>query len=170
MTARVIGLDLSLTATGFADGTTTITITSGSSGMARLQSLRDQIVNRCRHARLVAVEGYSMGTARQPSRAHALGELGGVIRLALWEEGVDYIDVSPASLKKYATGHGNAAKDEVLASAIRRLGYEGHDHNQADALWLRAMALDALGTPAVAVPASHRDALGAITWPHGEVA
>jgi Holliday junction resolvasome RuvABC endonuclease subunit len=168
---RVVGLDLSLTATGVAwPAGETGTLTPTRTGMARLADLRDRILAICDPgigvegvADLVAVEGYSFGSRH--SQAHALGELGGVVRLALWEAGVPFVDVAPALLKKYATGHGNAPKEQVLAAAIRRLGYQGHDHNQADAAWLRAVALDAYGHPPTAMPEAHRQALAKVAWP-----
>ncbi len=165
---NVVGLDLSLTATGVADEFGTRTIKVKSTGMKRLSELQSEIMLATGwpyHTDLVAIEGYSMGTARQNSHAHALGELGGVVRLALWEAGIPYVDVPPASLKRYATGKGNAGKAEVLIAAVKRLGYLGHDDNEADAAWLRAMALDHYGEPVVAMPASHRVALAAIAWP-----
>lgn len=196
---RVIGLDLSLTCTGIADELGARTFKPKSTGMERLGWVRHHVLSAVRSPemasggdagplmaepgwtmwtpvagqdgrRLVVIEGYSMGTARQSSHAHGLGELGGVVRLALWESGIPYVDVAPASLKKYATGAGNAKKDAVLGSAIRRLGYEGDDHNEADALWLRAMAMDHYGAPVVTVPAVNRSALAAVKWPVLDVA
>jgi hypothetical protein len=39
------------------------------------------------------------------------------------------------------------------------------DDNEADALWLAAMAADHYGCPLVAMPQAHRAALEAVTWP-----
>lgn len=159
---NVVGLDLSLTATGVAAGTKATTLKSSATGMARLVDLRDAVLAVCADADLVAVEGYSFGSRN--SQAHALGELGGVVRVALHEAAIRYLDVSPATVKKYATGRGNAPKAEVYGAAIRRLGYQGCDHNQADALWLRALAMDGLGHPIALMPAAHRAALKPIDW------
>ncbi len=158
----VIGLDLSLTATGVANGAGATTLKSSATGMARLVDLRDAVLAVGAGADLVAVEGYSFGS--RTSQAHALGELGGVVRLALHEAGIRYVDIPPATLKRYACGKGNAPKAEVYGAAIRRLGYQGSDHNQADALWLRALGLDGLGYPIVTVPQTHRAALKPIDW------
>ncbi len=175
---RIVGLDLSLTATGVAHDFGTATLTSRAKGAERLAVLLHLAGSLCGFkfhdydaapefsaADLVVIEGYSMGTARQSSHAHGLGELGGVVRLALFEAGIAYVDVAPASLKKYATGKGNASKDEVYGEAIRRLGYAGKSNDEADALWLRAMALDAYGEPPVTMPALNRSALTAVHWP-----
>lgn len=162
--ARVLALDLSLTATGvaFPDGVT-VTITTKDKGVERLATIREEVLAclgdgdwRPTH---VAIEGPAFGRANQ---MHALGQLAGVVYLALHEDGFDPVIVPPSSLKKYATGKGNAAKPEVLAAAIRRLDYDGHDDNEADALWLRALVMDALGHPVVDVPATHRAALAKV--------
>ncbi len=163
---RVVGLDLSLAATGFAEDVGTVTVKVRATGMARLQELRDRLTGMIYRTGvdLVVIEGYSMGTARQSSHAHGLGELGGVIRLALWEAGIAYVDVPPACVKKYATGKGNANKEAVLIAAVKR-GAEVKDNNEADAWWLRAMGMDALGEPVVTVPALNRTALSTVAWP-----
>lgn len=167
---RVVGLDLSLAATGVAtaEGARVIRPTTG--GMERLAEIRERVldsVHRLRaiyghHPDLVVIEGYSYASANS---AHQLGELGGVVRLALWETGIRFVDVAPSKLKKYATGTGNAPKAEVLAAAIRRLGYQGHDDNGADAAWLWTMGMDAYGLAPVKMPETHRAALAGVAWP-----
>ena len=161
----VVGLDLSLTATGGADDLgQPFTLAPRLRGCERLSWIRDNVLTYLTPAPdLVVIEGYSFSSRN--SHAHALGELGGVIRLALHEAGIAYVDVPPSSLKKYATGKGNANKGEMLAAAIRRLDYQSASDNEADALWLRAMGLDALGCPVVDLPAVNRQALTKVAWP-----
>lgn len=167
---RILALDLSLTATGVADETGVRTIRPTTTGMERLAYIRDRALAACgtvefptdAPADLVVVEGYAYG---RPQQATHLGELGGVVRLALWEAGIPCVEVAPASLKRYATGRGNAGKAEVMMAAGKRLGYDGHDDNESDALWLWHMAMDAYGSPPVEVPVTHRVALAAVKWP-----
>lgn len=170
---NIVALDLSLTATGVASpaGLGLIESQPGPDDFARLAAIRHEVLVWVDSADLVVIEGYSYGVKRQ-SHSRAIAELGGVIRMTLHDLGFPWVDVPPASLKKYATGKGNAAKEHVLAAAIRRLGYTGHDHNEADALWLRVMALDYYnlripGYPAGhhAVPKAHREALHKVPWP-----
>lgn len=168
---NIVGLDLSLSATGIATVTGVEVLSPPNlSGCERLGWLREEVIDRAivgfGNVDLVVIEGYAYGRANQ---AHQLGELGGVIRLALYDAGIPFVDVPPAVLKKYATGRGNAGKAEVLASAIRRLGYEGHDDNEADALWLREMGVGHYGGRSL-VPESHRTALDKVDWPELEAA
>ena len=170
---NVLALDLSLTRTGYAlsgdhgaDLSRGVLIPpkSASRGMGRLAWIRDAVLSLAvgNGADVVVLEGYAYARANQ---AHQLGELGGVVRLALADHGFAVVDVPPAVLKRLATGKGNASKDEVLAEAIRRLGYQGSDHNEADALWLRQLALHALRLPgAVDLPKAHLAAIDRGKW------
>jgi len=160
---QIIGIDPSLTATGIAlpDGTT-LTIRTNLRGMERLAEIRSTILGLAFEIDLVVIEGYSYGSGHG---AHQLGELGGTIRLALWDAVIPYVDVAPTARAKYATGRGNAGKHLVVSELSARTGRAFHDDNQADAYILRAMALEHYGHPCIDVPKTHRDALAAITWP-----
>ena len=164
----VVGIDPSLTATGvaWADGTTEVIKWPGRD-VGRLVNVYRQTCDwwenavYARQKPLVVIEGYSMGSARQQSHAHGLGELGGVIRLALAHCCVDFIDIPPACVKKYATGKGNANKDLVRDAARDRLGLPaGVTSDECDAAWLRQIGLRLVGDPsAVDVPKVHLSAL-----------
>lgn len=171
---KVLGIDPSLTATGAAwldDGRrATAILKSQHMGMARLADLRNQLLEHARAAHLVIVEGYSMGSARQQSQAHALGELGGVLRLALWEARIPYVNVAPATVKKLATGKGNALKDEVLLAAVRRLAYQGSSKDEADAMWLLEAGLHHYHLDGrCPLPQDHLAGLGKADWPTRKV-
>jgi crossover junction endodeoxyribonuclease RuvC len=173
VTPCVVGLDLSLTSTGFAVvtaiGRNAETIKRPQyKGVARLRSIRDAITNRVDGVlpRLVVIEGYSFGS--RASHAHSLGELGGVVRVALEELGVRWVDLPPSTLKKYATGRGNADKGLMLAEAVRRLGYAGSSNDEADALWLACAGHHLLGHPVVELPKTHAVALDGIDLTKGE--
>ena len=67
--------------------------------------------------------------------AHAYGAFLG--HLSVWCEsnGVPYQGIPVATIKRAATGRGNAGKDEVIR-AMRSLGFDPRDDNEADALAL----------------------------------
>ena len=160
---RIAAFDLSLTQTGHAlTGVGVGTIRPVLKGIARLHEIRRRVLEIATGTDLVVIEGYAFARANQ---AHQLGELGGVIRLALWDARIPYVEIPPATLKKFATGKGNANKEEMLAAAIRRLGYEGANNNEADALWLLKLASVGYGLSDRDLPKAHLDALGKIHWP-----
>jgi len=170
----ILGLDPSLSSTGYAtvvDGYRTVgrLVPRQQTGVARLSWLRRQVIDLVDGdgIDLVAIEGYSMGSGRAggTTHAHGLGELGGVIRLALYDRSLPFADVPPASLKKFSTGKGNASKEQVLVEAVKRLGYPGSSNDEADALWLLAMASHHYGQPLVKLPQVHLDALAGVAWP-----
>ena len=81
-------------------------------------------------------------------RAHA-GTLaaqvygGFLAHLTAWCErhAVPYLGVPVATIKRHATGKGNASKDEVIAG-MRKRGFKPGDDNEADALALLSWAIE----------------------------
>lgn len=167
----IIALDLSLTATGYAsylDGKVATGRRTGGTlrGAERLSVLTRRIMDLiccppC--AALPALILIEDGVVRS-SAAKALGELHGCVKRDLFDEKLTPTLIAPASVKKYATGKGNAGKPEMLACAMKRLGYEGYDEDEVDALWMLAMGMDHLGHPLAGLPVSHRVALEAVDW------
>lgn len=84
----------------------------------------------------------------------------------LHDRGLTPFIVPPNSLKKYATGRGNASKDEVLAAVVRR--YSDADvtgNDVADALTIAAMGARHLGDPVEAnMPKENQKGLGGVSW------
>lgn len=76
--------------------------------------------------------------------AHVYG--GFLAHLTAWCEGagVPYQGVPVGTIKRFATGKGNAGKDAVIA-AMRARGFAPADDNEADALALLLWAIDAQG-------------------------
>lgn len=159
---RVLGLDLSLSASGvaYANGhVTTITNEDDLNGMDRIAHIVDTISRAVVAAtELVMIEAPVFYPGHM-SGARDIAQLNAIMRWDLWVAGVPYMDVKPSTVKKYATGNGNAKKLAVLRSAEKRLGYDGDSYDEADALWLRAVGWAILGVPLLDLPPSHTDAL-----------
>ena len=160
----IYAVDPSLTATCIASpwGELT-TLKNKLRGPERLVHLRDRLLNVVWGADRVGYEGYSFGSKGQA--VISLGELGGIYRVALWEHGIRILEVPPGVLKKFATGNGNAKKEQMIAEAIRRLGYTGHSDDEADALWLREMWRQHYDVSDITLPKSQLQVLEGLEWP-----
>ncbi len=86
-----------------------------------------------------------IGISPRPGQSHQLQQYGGFLAIfQAWaeENGVPYSGVPVASIKKHATGNGNANKEAMLAAAAKLVDSLGIvaegplDHNGADALHL----------------------------------
>ncbi|GHJ11189.1 hypothetical protein TPA0907_55560 [Micromonospora humidisoli] len=169
-TPHVLGIDLSLTSTGLAGPGWTATIKPGATlrGTARMSHVRTVLLDRYLNGLdLVALEGPSygnQGTGRQAGH-HERAGLWWVVRCMLDARGHPVAVVPPATLKRYATGKGNASKADVVLAVGRRFPWFDGGEDEADALVLAAMAADHLGHPLTPMPAAHRAALDAVQWP-----
>jgi crossover junction endodeoxyribonuclease RuvC len=168
---RVIGCDLSLTATGMSDGRTTWTVRSnGKTGATlyqrdgRLRQIRAEVLSHCENATFVVVEAPSLGSVH--GHQHDRSGLYWMIIRALRHRGIDVVEIPPAVVKKYATGSGAASKGAVIDAASRRVPHvdTAGDDNRADSLWLHLIGAAHL-TGVHVVPESHRVALGKVRWP-----
>ncbi len=149
MTTTILALDLGTT-TGWALRSSDGTITSGTTGF-RPQRFEGGGMRFLRFKRWLAelkdMTGginalYFEEVRRHVSTdaAHAYG--GFLATLTAWCEHrqIPYQGVPVGTIKKHATGKGNASKDDVL-SAMRALGYAPADDNEADALALLRWAI-----------------------------
>lgn len=161
----VIGLDLSLRNTGIAhaDGSTeTFQPTADGAtnyGMDRLCEIREHVGRVCNmttHLELVIVEALAFD-GHDTKREQAM--LAGLVRHFLFTQHLPFLLVAPNTLKKYATGNGQAGKVEMYQAAQKRFGYDGTSFDEADALWLRAIGWDLLGQPIVELPQAQHKAL-----------
>lgn len=140
----LIGLDLSLTSTGVSINGETSVISTKARAAERLHIVSSAILDLCASKEIACaiIEGYSF--ASRNSQAHSIGELGGVVRMRLWENGIPYIEVPPTCRAKFATGKGNAGKSEVVSSVSAKTGIifsgAGGD-DECDAWLLEQMGL-----------------------------
>ena len=170
MSPQVMGIDLSLNNTGlaYADGEAEVFSpehnNSTNAGMDRLCEIRDHLVKATfDDLDLVVIEGLAFD-AHDTYRWSA--QLAGIVRAAMFDLGVPFVLCPPGTLKKYATGNGNAGKDQVTNACQKRLGYDGYNNDEADALWLRAIGLDLCGVPLVELPKVQAEALKLMRQQH----
>jgi Holliday junction resolvasome RuvABC endonuclease subunit len=176
-TRRVLGLDTSLTSTGWAlvDGCAQHT-----TGLIKPPDPPEPMGNRLAYIRNRArqlVELADFVVIERPFVAKngmAPAMVFGVVLAELSDHLMPVVEVPPTSLKLYAAGRGaNApgqAKTAVFGSAVRRLGYAGNDHNESDALWLAHLGWHLISQPQVELPQEHLRALDgpwAEGWPAG---
>lgn len=109
-------------------------------GGKRLVAIKDALVTLCRSVEwrldFAAIEGYSMGSVNRP---FDLGEVGGVVRLTLTDNGIPYVVVPPVQVKQFATGITGASKEAMVAAA-QVLGASPGGDDEADAFFLARIA------------------------------
>jgi crossover junction endodeoxyribonuclease RuvC len=143
--SRVIGLDFGRT-TGFAIINNGVLVHHKSIKLPEgygerfsgfLQILQQEYLSA---NEIVAYESVSrhMGT----KAAHAYGGYLAVFQVFCYQAGVKNYGVPVGTLKKFATGKGNASKNEMIKAANDKFGLQlkGKDHNAADAIWVAQWA------------------------------
>ena len=68
--------------------------------------------------------------------AHVYGGLRAVLMAWCEENNIPYTGIPVGTIKKHATGKGNANKDMMIEAAREEFGYDGNSHDEADALWI----------------------------------
>lgn len=171
---KVVGLDLSLSSTGIAVAAGGPPVcrrlrTDADDGSIpgrsrRLRGIVSYLWTITRDADLVVIEAPSFGSTG--GKAHDRAGLWWLTVARLTGNHVPVTQVSPGSLKVYATGNGKGDKDAVLIAAVRRwptVQITGND--EADALVLCSMGLRHLGHPFEQLPQTHVRAMQAVSWP-----
>lgn len=168
---RILGIDSSLSSTGMClidtsvSGQTircaTIPTTPaafGGTGFAayakRIKYIADTIGASLHQVDLVAIE--ALAYSARGASAFTLPWLWGRIVETVCERDIQLLVVGTSQRAKYATGKGNAAKDVVMASAIRRWPeVEITSNDTADALIVAAIGCRFLGYPVDEMPKAH---------------
>ena len=162
-----VGLDLSLTSTGISCMDRQQIISSKHRGPQRLVDISTSIMNFLATVNnpIVIIEGYSF--ASRAGHAHSIGELGGVVRVALWNATIPYVEVAPTTRAKFGAGRGNAGKNEVISAVSARTGivWQGSGADDlCDAYLLEEIGLCRIGKPRHSWPALNQSALEGIDW------
>jgi crossover junction endodeoxyribonuclease RuvC len=152
----IVGIDPSLTSTGIVvlrggevELAETIKTKSNYSLIHRVSVIYRAITNLVEGLTpdLIVIEGFSYG-----SKGRAVFEiayLGWRIREEIErfkeQDGIPWIEVPPAQLKKFATGKGTANKGVIMQQVYKRWGFEASDNNVADAFVLAKIGQAYLG-------------------------
>ena len=144
--STVVGIDPSLTSLGIAarrKGDTFANCVGCKEyrGLRRIAFIRDAVARwlDIYKPSLVAFEGYALGFRGKSNTIFDLGELGGTLKLLILERGIDILLVPPTSLKLFATGKGNADKDQVAFAIKEALDVSYATSDQYDATGLLLM-------------------------------
>ena len=159
-----VGLDLSLTKTGWAimedDGlvTTSGVIKSHPLGdkpideTNRIVKIAEEVVQKIdellphKSPDLVVIENLAF-MARNTTALTQLAGLSHIVRILLVQFNWPFILEAPSTLKKFITGKGNSDKNVMMMSIYKNYGHEFLDDNIADAFGLAACGMALLGKP-----------------------
>lgn len=138
---RVLGIDASLSSTGYAyqaggkliTGRITTDKLRGAHRLVYLRKQVERVMSVCAPT-LVVYEDYAMG-ARGNNMFH-IGELGGVLKTLIWEKGVDLLSVPPTTMKSVIALNGRADKPDITKALKTRFGLSVNQHDEADATGL----------------------------------
>lgn len=144
---NIIGLDLSLTNTGYVilncEGVILESgvIKSKKNGVKRLAEISETIgaLVDMNNIAFAIIEGYAFSP--NGGRSFSIGELGGVIKSDLHDYYVPFYVVAPTSLKKFATGKGNAPKSHIEKEVYKRWNVEFKTEHEIDAYVLARIGL-----------------------------
>lgn len=141
----IIGLDLSLTHTGFVvldhDGGVlaySTIVPKKLRGVQRLYYIKKEIKKVLIYYKptLAVIEGYAY--TPNAGRTFSIGENGGIIKLLLYIFGINYLVVAPKTLKKFVVG-GNASKKQMEKAIERQWKEKFKTEHEYDAFGLAMM-------------------------------
>lgn len=172
---KVLALDLSLTRTGFAADTDQGLLlghfcpgkveSTEKSKAERLDAFHTTVREWLREFQpdVVVIEDYSFGSRGRAT--FSLGELGGNVKRCIYSEGYEFTVVSPKTVKKFATGNGNADKEDVFRRAIKLASVEVYNNDQADAFFLYSMAKQYYDGVVISDSKKALEAIDSVDWP-----
>ena len=104
----------------------------------RMIDLTEQVLSHLEKDDVIAIEGFSYGS-RGKGIAFQFG-YGYSVQIALYTNDFNYLIVTPSQVKKFATGKGNASKDNMILPIYKKWKYEHESDNVRDAFVLAQIA------------------------------
>jgi crossover junction endodeoxyribonuclease RuvC len=146
----IVGLDLSLTSTGFsrydAEEKSIETYTfktdphKDGSVIRRSLKIAKLIVRHMQPNDAVFIENYAFGIKSKISSLTQLGELGGIVKAVMLKTtGSEPIVLTTSEMRKFLSGDGKLKKDMIPVAVFKRYGRECHSHDECVALALTDM-------------------------------
>ena len=120
----------------------------GESPGMRYIRLRGYLVELRRAFPELAVVAYE--EAHHRGKAATQYAHGYIATLQAWcvEQKIDHTAFHSATLKKWATGKGNAKKEAMVAAGREKFGKPDAEHDEIDALWVLDLAIERYGREA----------------------
>jgi crossover junction endodeoxyribonuclease RuvC len=81
----------------------------------------------------IVIEGYAHSRIMGIDTFITIVEVSTLIRMSMYERGLSWIEVTPKTLKKFATGKGNADKDEMATHIYEKWGFKSTNSDIIDA-------------------------------------
>lgn len=86
-----------------------------------------------------------VGAHKSTAASHIYGGLLALLTQHCEANKIPYSGLPVGTIKKFATGRGNASKNDMMAHASTKFGGAVRSHDQADALWILSLGLQELG-------------------------
>ncbi|PZM62583.1 hypothetical protein [Paenibacillus dendritiformis] len=161
---RFVGIDPS-TKTGicildtFGNVIDAVEITGEGEDPGRMCEIIGKTIDNLEPGDLVGIEGFGYATGS----GIIMGGIGWGIRMDMFQMDYKYIEIAPSQLKKFASGKGNAKKDELAVQIYKHWGFEHPSDNVRDA-YVLAQVVRAIRTGCAATK-YQRDVVEAILSP-----
>lgn len=110
----------------------------GNKDPKRMMTLVENVVSELQENDVICIEGFSYGS-RGKGISFQFG-LGHALRIEMFKQKHNYTDVAPSQVKKFATGKGNASKDNMILPIYKKWNYENDSDNIRDAYVLAQIA------------------------------
>jgi Holliday junction resolvasome RuvABC endonuclease subunit len=119
----------------------------GMDGWLRVQSIAQavgQTLDNWKPNRAV-IENYAVGMKTSPNTIILQVSIGTVVRAALYNRGIPWLEVRPSTLKKWTTGKGDAKKPDMALAAKEKWGFNSPSDDVVDGFALAQMGHYLLG-------------------------
>jgi Holliday junction resolvasome RuvABC endonuclease subunit len=146
---KYVGIDTSFTGTGFAikddtkpDGqqfefkTIKTKPEDFKDDVDRICFIRDEIIKSIPENAPVVIEDVFVGHGPSAGASLRLALLAGCVRAGLRDRGINFTIITPTMVKKHITGKGNANKEIIMMTVLKKFGIETTNNNEADAICL----------------------------------